>query len=161
MLAFLSGTDNLNSPKTLPWFVSDVLPYDFQWAIDSLLDASFFEPRATLSADDKASLAALANRWNEHLAAGRFRLSIPIDTPLGADAPGANFWCTQFAYQDLPAQDPALLAELQKSDLVIFKGDLKYVAKGGEVLTAATASSLATASGRPRRRSTRLWVGAR
>jgi hypothetical protein len=72
-------------------------------------------------------LAALANRWKGHVAAGRFRLSIPTDTPLSADVPAANFWCTQYAYQDLPSVDPALLAELQKSALVVFKGDLKYV----------------------------------
>lgn len=67
----------------------------------------------------------MADRWLGHLAAGRFKLSIPATTPLGADVGAANFWTTQYAYQDLPAMDPALLAELQKAGLVLFKGDLK------------------------------------
>lgn len=50
---------------------------------------------------------------------------MPESTQLGADVPAANFWTTQFAYADLPAVDPELLAELQKADLVVFKGDLK------------------------------------
>lgn len=74
---------------------------------------------------DTDSLTTLAQRWKAHVAEGRFHLSVPVDTKMGADVPAANFWCTQFAYQDLPAVDPELLAALQKSDLVVFKGDLK------------------------------------
>ncbi|KAL1408354.1 Hairy/enhancer-of-split with YRPW motif protein 2 [Vanrija albida] len=113
-------------PKTIPWFVSDVLPYDFEWAIESLFDTSFFASHAALKDGDTEALSALAARWKAHSTSGRFRLSVPTSTPLGADVPAANFWTTQYAYQDLPAVDPALLAELQKSDLVMFKGDLNY-----------------------------------
>ncbi|KAL7423380.1 Hairy/enhancer-of-split with YRPW motif protein 2 [Cryptotrichosporon argae] len=127
---FLLSTPFVDSiifhPKAIPWFVSDVLPFDFTWAIDSLLDADFFSKASTpLTGDDKAELAALAKRWKAHVEAGRFQLSVPTDKPLGAD--GAHgFWTTQYAYQDLPAVAPELLAELQKADLVIFKGDLNY-----------------------------------
>lgn len=59
------------------------------------------------------------------MASGAFRLSIPTSSPLGA--PGlADFWTTQYPYQLLPERDPALLVELKKSALVIFKGDLNY-----------------------------------
>ncbi len=129
------------SPKLIPWFVSDVLPGDFEyvlattrlchssltdrWAIDSLLDPAFFSAHANVSDQDTHELSALSRRWRSHVASGVFRLSVPTSTPIGTDAPAANFWTTQYAYADLPALDPVLLAELQKSDLVIFKGDLK------------------------------------
>lgn len=37
-----------------------------------------------------------------------------------------DFWTTQYAYQDMPAVAPELVADLAKSDLVFFKGDLNY-----------------------------------
>lgn len=128
-----------SSPKTIPWFVSDVLPYDFTWAISSLLDTEFFASHTTVTSENAAALTQLATRWQSHLDSGRFQLSTPLDTKLGADVPAANFWTTQYAYQDLPAVDPRLCAELSKSDLVVFKGDLKYVslpvcADGGTVI---------------------------
>lgn len=112
------------SPKTIPWFVSDVLPFDFTWAIESLLDPEFFAGRATLTESQVTDLSNLAKRWQGHLDAGRFRLSTSTTLKLGASS-SANFWTTQYAYQDLPTVDPTLLADLQKADLVIFKGDLK------------------------------------
>ena len=99
-----------------------------RWAIDSLLDASFFASASTPPSDsDLKSLSTLAKRWKSHLQSGAFRLSVPLGTPLGADT-GTNggFWTTQYAYQDMPAAAPELVEELSKSDLVIFKGDLNY-----------------------------------
>ncbi|WVO22832.1 uncharacterized protein IAS62_004175 [Cryptococcus decagattii] len=115
-------------PKAIPWFVSDVVPYDFAWAIDSLLDTAFFSQHASqpLTDEDTASLTSLGKRWKAHLEAGRFKLSVPLDTPLGKAPAVGGFWSTQYAYQDMPAMAPDVLAELQKSDLVIFKGDLNY-----------------------------------
>ncbi|KLT46139.1 DUF89-domain-containing protein [Cutaneotrichosporon oleaginosum] len=113
-------------PKLIPWFVSDVLPRDFEWAIDSLLDPAFFSAHANVSEADTRALSELSRRWRSHMASGTFRLSVPTDTPIGKDEPAANFWTTQYAYADMPALDPALLAELQKADLVVFKGDLNY-----------------------------------
>ncbi|ODN74806.1 hypothetical protein L202_07121 [Cryptococcus amylolentus CBS 6039] len=114
-------------PKAIPWFVSDVLPYDFSWAIDSLLDRSFFQDAATpLSSSDLDSMTTIARRWKSHVESGRFKLSVPLNTKLGQAPEVGGFWTTQYAYQDLPATAPEVLKELQKSDLVIFKGDLNY-----------------------------------
>ncbi|ORX36113.1 hypothetical protein BD324DRAFT_630234 [Kockovaella imperatae] len=115
--------------KAIPWFVSDVLPYDFTWAIDSLLDVSFFASASKPPKEGESEeLKTLATRWKSHLSSGKFKLSVPLDTPLG-DAQNeeiGGFWTTQYSYQDLPKVAPKLLEELQKSDLVLFKGDLNY-----------------------------------
>lgn len=97
------------------------------WAIDSLLDESFFaDAKTPPTAEDSVQLRELAQRWKGHLATGAFKLSVPTDTPLGADTPIGGFWTTQYAYQDMPAVAPQLVDELAKAGLVIFKGDLNY-----------------------------------
>lgn len=99
-----------------------------RWAIDSLLDTSFFAAHATtpLVDNDLSALKTLGQRWKSHLTSGKYRLSVPLDTRLGSETTLGGFWTTQYSFQDLPTVDPTLLEELQKSDLVIFKGDLKY-----------------------------------
>lgn len=94
------------------------------WAITSLLDTTFFEAHATspLTPDDIDNLTAFATRLQSNLDSGKFRLSVPLDSKLGFD----DFWTTQYAYQDMPSVAPELVADLAKSGLVIFKGDLNY-----------------------------------
>lgn len=97
------------------------------WAIDSLLNETFFaDAKTPPTAEDLVQLRELARRWKGHLASGAFKLSVPTDTPLGADTPIGGFWTTQYAYQDMPAIAPQLVDELAKAGLVIFKGDLNY-----------------------------------
>lgn len=127
-------------PKAIPWFVSDVLPYDFTWAITSLADSDFFVQHAKtpLTSEDTDHLKRLSRRWFDHLKSGAFKLSVPLDTKLGAETPLGGFWTTQYAYQDLAAVDPDLLNELRKSDLVLFKGDLNYRKLVGDAKWPAT-----------------------
>ena len=85
----------------------------------------FFDLSAS---DDTSQLSALrkcATRWNEHLQSGRFQLSVPLDTPLGAAAGAkADFWCTAAPFDQLVGTE--LLEDLKRAELVIFKGDLNY-----------------------------------
>ncbi|BGP57978.1 hypothetical protein JCM8202_001932 [Rhodotorula sphaerocarpa] len=114
-------------PKLLPWFVSDVQPHDFGILLDTLADPSFFPEDSGLTSEDRAALKSLITRWKGYVADGKFRLSVPADLKMG-DKGGelADFWSYPNAFCDLPAMAPALLAELQKAGLVIFKGDLNY-----------------------------------
>lgn len=100
---------------------------DCSWAIDSLKDQSFFVNHAKdLQQEDLDILSDLSDRWREHLAAGRFKLSVPLDTPIGQHTDLGDFWTTQYPYQLIPEKDSKLLDDLKKSGLVILKGDLNY-----------------------------------
>ncbi|CBQ69928.1 conserved hypothetical protein [Sporisorium reilianum SRZ2] len=71
---------------------------------------------------------AMVRRWMKHMEEGRFKLSVPLDMPLGADTGSANgFWTQPVSYANMATYSPELHTELAtKSDLVIFKGDLNY-----------------------------------
>ncbi|GAA5967851.1 hypothetical protein JCM8115_000383 [Rhodotorula mucilaginosa] len=114
-------------PKLLPWFVSDVQPHDFSIMLDTLADPSFFPADSGLTEEDRSALHSLVKRWKSYVADGKFKLSVPMDLKMG-DKGGelADFWTYPNAFSDLPAVAPQLLTELQKSNLVIFKGDLNY-----------------------------------
>ncbi|SNX86661.1 uncharacterized protein MEPE_05370 [Melanopsichium pennsylvanicum] len=76
----------------------------------------------------QTQVQAMVRRWMAHMESGRFKLSVPLDTPLGADTgAGNNFWTEPVGYANMAIYAPDLHKELsEKSDLVIFKGDLNY-----------------------------------
>lgn len=147
-------TEVVFHPKLIPWFVSDVLPTDFNILITSLLSPTFFPtPTPTELANltpaesaqrssAQAALKKMVERWSSYIADGRFRMS--VDSRVGVDGTlsgpegeemseevkkgveMAKFWTSPFPYGDLPQFAPELLQELKKSDLTIWKGDLNY-----------------------------------
>lgn len=88
--------------------------------------------RSTAVKDETPSsqtpVQAMVRRWMKHMEEGRFKLSVPLDTALGADTGSANgFWTQPVSYANMATYSPELHTELAtKSDLVIFKGDLNY-----------------------------------
>lgn len=120
-------------PKTFPWFVSDVVPRDVSLTLNALQDDEVFFDHITETGD--SAVKRMSARWKVYFLDGRFKVAQPAkihDTYAEAlTDPDAfkvqyTFWTEFYAYCDLPKKDPALLADLQKSDLVIFKGDLNY-----------------------------------
>ncbi|EIM19627.1 DUF89-domain-containing protein [Wallemia mellicola] len=106
-------------PKTIPWFVSDVLPKDAPELIDQLINASdFFQERN----DD---VVELGQRWKKLFDQGIFKMSVLPTYQLGAQS-NADFWCTPYSYPQMTEKAPQLVQELKQSNLVIFKGDLNY-----------------------------------
>jgi uncharacterized protein with ATP-grasp and redox domains len=83
--------------KSIPYFVSDALTSDFEFLIDTLLS-------------DKNS-CRFANAIIEYTKSG------------GLIAAHDNFWCTGDNFCNMPAR---LKMDINKSDLIIFKGDLNY-----------------------------------
>ncbi|RPB05588.1 DUF89-domain-containing protein [Choiromyces venosus 120613-1] len=101
LLAAGFATEIIFYPKTLPWFVSDVLPGDFADLINTLRDP-------------KSDLEFLFSEWSSLHSEGKFLLR------------PNRFWTTAASYWRLPSVAPQLFEDLKQSELVIFKGDLNY-----------------------------------
>ncbi|KAF1730459.1 Protein-glutamate O-methyltransferase [Beauveria bassiana] len=126
LLASGLATQIVLRPKSIPWFVSDVLPADFSGLLNAIQDPrAFFE---TPSEDDKlqgktpaklsdkevADLEFVFQHWTEAHAEGQL-----VMRPDRYWTAGGSFW-------RLPHQRPDLLEDLKEAELVIFKGDLNY-----------------------------------
>ncbi|KAH8094465.1 DUF89 domain-containing protein [Cristinia sonorae] len=131
-------------PKLIPWFVSDVTPADFSSAIPNLLSDSFFPPPTdepdasgvvtpSSPPEEHTYLRQMASRWQQYLADGTFKLSVPDSTPLGKSDPKADFWTGPWPYWNMKELSPEVFVSLENSGLVIFKGDLNYRKLTGDV----------------------------
>jgi hypothetical protein len=114
-------------PKSIPWyttppfpgerplipvsfrFVSDVTPPDIGHLFSALANPAYFE-----SGSRHSALEFLVARLTEFYGEGRIIIR------------SHDFWTTQHSYWRLPSKAPDVLADLEESDLVIFKGDLNY-----------------------------------
>ncbi|KAM4064520.1 protein-glutamate O-methyltransferase C1393.13 [Hirsutella rhossiliensis] len=113
-------------PKSMPWFVSDVLPGDFAALLTAISDPkTFFETQSeeeqlqgttpTLLADEEAQdLLFVFQEWATLHAEGQL-----IMRPNRYWTAGGSFW-------RLPHEEPELHKDLKDAELVIFKGDLNY-----------------------------------
>lgn len=118
------ATDVVLHPKSIPWFVSDVLPRDFFDLMNALADpVPYFSANGNSKAESDApvlseaqqlDLAFLHESWLGFHRAGKIRLR------------ESRFWTLPGSYWRLPALDRELHEELRASELVVFKGDLNY-----------------------------------
>ncbi|KAM8971866.1 damage-control phosphatase ARMT1 [Pelodytes ibericus] len=88
--------------KCMPWFVSDTTQQDFNWTIRQLLGSNN-RWMSKCGAQWKENLHKNAWVYHEHL-----------------------FWTLPHEFCRMALTAPDLYSELQKSDLVLFKGDLNY-----------------------------------
>ncbi|KAI1849915.1 hypothetical protein JX265_013502 [Neoarthrinium moseri] len=119
------ATNVVLHPKDIPWFVSDVLPGDFAALLSALANPKpFYETPSDdeqllnktpspLSDKEATELAFLFEEWAGFHAEGQLTIR-----------PNA-FWTHGGSFWRLPAEKD-LVADLQTSELVIFKGDLNY-----------------------------------
>jgi damage-control phosphatase, subfamily III len=112
-------------PKSIPWFVSDVLPVDFDHLLEVLVNPQSFygavEDRQPLSSADAYALQNLGRQWKENFANGRFGVE------------NNRSWTGPGSYWRIPKTEPELYKYLQDSELVIFKADLNYRKLTGDV----------------------------
>ena len=121
-------------PKTIPWFVSDVVPADFPALLNALQSPrAFYETPSDdeklqgaaapppLSDAEVSNLGFLFDQWSEHHAEGRLVLR------------PRQSWTWPGSYWRLPPLDPELHEDLKASELAIFKGDLNYRKLTGDV----------------------------
>lgn len=120
-------------PKSIPWFVSDVLPGDFAALLSALANPKpFYETPSDeeklqdktpppLSDKEASELAFLFQEWARLHAEGQLILR------------PNRFWTHGGSFWRLPAEDKDLMDDLKSSELVVFKGDLNYRKLTGDV----------------------------
>ena len=110
-------------PKSIPWFVSDVIPADFAELLSALANPQDFystpeehtgQSSEALSEKESSDLAFLFQHWAGFHAEGQLLLRPNL------------FWTSAQSYWHLPQAEPRLYEDLKDSELVIFKGDLNY-----------------------------------
>ncbi|KAH8879566.1 DUF89-domain-containing protein [Thozetella sp. PMI_491] len=120
------ATEVILHPKSIPWFVSDVLPGDFAALLSALASPrSFYETQseeeklqdktpAPLTDAEVDELSFLFQDWAHRHAEGQLILR------------SNRFWTHPGSFWRLPHEDKDLLEDLKTSEIVIFKGDLNY-----------------------------------
>jgi uncharacterized protein with ATP-grasp and redox domains len=127
------ATNIILHPKSIPWFVSDVLPGDFAALLNALANPQPFystpsdeeknkdvTPEA-LSEKEVGELEFLFQNWSSFHQEGQLRLR------------SNRFWTEGGSFWRLPSTAPRLHDDLKESELVIFKGDLNYRKLVGDV----------------------------
>jgi uncharacterized protein with ATP-grasp and redox domains len=118
LLATGLATTVVLHPKSIPWFVSDVLVTDFLEILQLLGDPkAFFSADSNsggLTEDEISNIKFLFEHWVSLNSEG----SLIIRPNL--------FWTHAGSFWRLPKTAPDLYEDLKDSELVIFKGDLNY-----------------------------------
>lgn len=89
--------------KTIPWFISDVLPADFKFTISELAQHK------------DEILSGAGTKWENFINNGQFELIEPAD----------HFFTSPYEFFKMEQIAPALFQSIAESHLAIFKGDLK------------------------------------
>lgn len=124
-------------PKSIPWFVSDVIPMDFVALLNALSDPQGFysaladdenlaAKSVSLSEAEISDLKFLFTHWSTLHGEGQL-----VIRP-------NRFWTQAGSYWRMPSSAPDLYNDLKESELVIFKGDLNYRKLTGDVAWPAT-----------------------
>jgi uncharacterized protein with ATP-grasp and redox domains len=133
LLASDLATQIVIRPKSIPWFVSDVLPSDFSALLNAVSNPKpFFETQSEdeelqgktpepLSDKDTEDLKFMFQDWTNLYAEG------------GLIMRPNRYWTAGGSYWRLPHEAPELVEDLKQADLVLFKGDLNYRKLVGDV----------------------------
>lgn len=89
--------------KQIPWFISDVMPYDFNWTIK------------TLENSDNLILSMFGEKIRKYFNDGQIEL-----------CPNEYFWTGPYPFWDMKNINNKLYEKLSEANLLIFKGDLNY-----------------------------------
>ncbi|KAI9482649.1 MAG: hypothetical protein EXX96DRAFT_117673 [Benjaminiella poitrasii] len=98
--------------KTIPWFVSDVMPKDVPQLFNLCFDRTFFPHDR--SQEDVELLETMVKRWEKYVENGELKIR------------SDHFWCSGLSYWYMKDEAPALFEDMKKADVVLYKGDLNY-----------------------------------
>ncbi|KIV91588.1 hypothetical protein PV10_06108 [Exophiala mesophila] len=128
LLATGLATEVVLHPKSIPWFVSDVIPQDLAALLGAMQDPkSFYEDPSDeyeskgngqapvpLTEEEANDVKFLFEDWSQLHGEGQLILR------------PNRFWTHAGSFWRLPKMAPELFEDLKESELVIFKGDLNY-----------------------------------
>ena len=119
------ATEVVLHPKSVPWFVSDVVPGDFANLLDVMRDPrGFYEKDGDgkeLTEQEESDIKFLFEDWRELHEDGKLILR------------PNRFWTHAGSFWRMPHVAPEVLEDLKESELVVFKGDLNYRKLTGDV----------------------------
>lgn len=120
-------------PKSIPWFVSDVVPADFASLLQILSQPkSFYETPS----EEESSAVTKPDPVNDKMLNELQSIFQNLARYHGEGQliirPN-RFWTHAGSFWRLPTVEPELWRDLQSSNLVIFKGDLNYRKLTGDV----------------------------
>ena len=126
------ATEIVLHPKSIPWFVSDVVPNDLVELLEVLRDPKgFYEDEKEAESEgrevvklvekDADDLKFLFEHWG-----GLHEEGSLILRP-------NRFWTAPGSFWRMPSIESELVEDLKESELVIFKGDLNYRKLTGDV----------------------------
>ncbi|KAJ9641159.1 Hairy/enhancer-of-split with YRPW motif protein 2 [Knufia peltigerae] len=119
LIAVGLATEVVLHPKSMPWFVSDVVPGDFAALLDAMRDpATFYASSETeskgLTEQQESDIKFLFEDWKNLHEDGKLILR------------PNRFWTHAGSFWRMPKIAPEVLEDLRESELVVFKGDLNY-----------------------------------
>lgn len=133
LLASGLATQIVLRPKSIPWFVSDVLPADFSGLLNAISNPrAFFESPTEDEKLQNKNPVALSDKEVEDL-------EFVFQDWAACHAEGQlvmrpdRYWTAGGSFWRLPAEAPELMEDLKQAELVIFKGDLNYRKLTGDV----------------------------
>lgn len=109
--------------KSIPWFVSDTMTKDFHNLLEQLIEPEFFTDIHKIDEDSHA-IKFLQSKLVHYLKEDKIIINED------------RFWTLDYNYWEISTNPAAkkLYQDLQKSDLVIFKGDLNYRKLTGDLM---------------------------
>lgn len=120
------ATNIILHAKSIPWFVSDVVPLDLEVLLNALADPQRFFSALTNKEEVDNKFSELLTQ--KDLDALKFlfqelsKFHIEGQLLLRAN----KFWTEAGSFWRLPIRAPQLFSDFKESELVIFKGDLNY-----------------------------------
>lgn len=126
------ATEVVLHPKSLPWFVSDVVPGDFAALLNAMRDPAGFyksqtegerdaEASSLLTEQQESDVKFLFDDWKNLHEEGKLILR------------PNRFWTHAGSFWRMPKIAPEVVEDLKESELVVFKGDLNYRKLTGDV----------------------------
>ena len=138
LLASGLATQVVIRPKSIPWFVSDVLPSDFMALLNAISNPkAFFETQSEVEQLQEKTPEPLASKEVEDLLF-LFQEWATIHAEGQLIMRPNRYWTAGGSYWRLPAQAPELFEDLKEAELVILKGDLNYRKLTGDVCNLRT-----------------------